>query len=58
MRQHKEVGNVLILFKDIDVTTPSRVLTEGDIERMNLRFYNSQMHSAAFVLPQFVKKVG
>lgn len=42
--------------EDIDVTTPSRVLTEGDIERMNLRFYNSQMHSAAFVLPQFVKK--
>ncbi|KAK5966703.1 Putrescine aminopropyltransferase [Trichostrongylus colubriformis] len=43
-------------FKNLDVTTPSRTLTEDDIARMNLRYYNSQVHSAAFVLPQFVRK--
>ncbi|KIH59619.1 spermidine synthase [Ancylostoma duodenale] len=42
--------------KDIDVTTPSRMLSDDDVKRMKLRFYNSQVHSAAFVLPQFVKE--
>ncbi|VDL75867.1 unnamed protein product [Nippostrongylus brasiliensis] len=50
------MGYIICSKSDLDVTKPSRVLTDDDIEKMNLRFYNSQMHSAAFVLPQFVKK--
>lgn len=43
--------------QDRDVAQPARVLSEEEIEKMGLRFYNSQVHSAAFVLPQFIKKV-
>ncbi|KHJ85689.1 putative spermidine synthase [Oesophagostomum dentatum] len=42
--------------KDLDVTKPSRTLSDDDVKRMKLRFYNSQVHSAAFVLPQFIKE--
>ncbi|CAR31506.1 PABS domain-containing protein [Caenorhabditis elegans] len=38
-----------------DVTTPARTLTAEQIKALNLRFYNSEVHKAAFVLPQFVK---
>ncbi|CAD6196676.1 unnamed protein product [Caenorhabditis auriculariae] len=38
-----------------DVSVPARELTDDDVRGMKLRFYNSQVHRAAFVLPQFVK---
>uniref|UniRef100_A0A8R1DIX7 PABS domain-containing protein n=1 Tax=Caenorhabditis japonica TaxID=281687 RepID=A0A8R1DIX7_CAEJA len=38
-----------------DVATPARELSEEQVKALNLRFYNSQVHRAAFVLPQFVK---
>ncbi|CAP27827.2 Protein CBR-SPDS-1 [Caenorhabditis briggsae] len=38
-----------------DVTTPARVLSDEQVKNMNLRFYNSEVHKAAFVLPQFVR---
>ncbi|PIO66226.1 hypothetical protein TELCIR_12064 [Teladorsagia circumcincta] len=50
------MGYLICSKSNLDVTVPSRMLTEADITRMNLRYYNSQVHSAAFVLPQFVKK--
>ncbi|KAK6045906.1 hypothetical protein COOONC_16587 [Cooperia oncophora] len=50
------MGYLICSKSNRDVTTPSRILTEDDITRMNLRYYNSEVHSAAFVLPQFVKK--
>ncbi|XGW07892.1 hypothetical protein V3C99_010760 [Haemonchus contortus] len=50
------MGYLICSKSDLDVTKPSRILTEDDIMRMNLKYYNSQVHSAAFVLPQFVKK--
>ncbi|KAL6736513.1 hypothetical protein Aduo_006858 [Ancylostoma duodenale] len=52
------MGYIVCAKSDIDVTTPSRMLSDDDVKRMKLRFYNSQVHSAAFVLPQFVKEVG
>ncbi|VDO79304.1 unnamed protein product [Haemonchus placei] len=51
------MGYLICSKSDLDVTKPSRLLSEDDIVRMNLKYYNSQVHSAAFVLPQFVKKV-
>ncbi|PIC48569.1 hypothetical protein B9Z55_007489 [Caenorhabditis nigoni] len=41
--------------KTRDVTTPARVLTDDQVKNLNLRFYNSEVHKAAFVLPQFVR---
>ncbi|EGT49477.1 hypothetical protein CAEBREN_25958 [Caenorhabditis brenneri] len=38
-----------------DVTKPARILSDEQVKEMKLRFYNSEVHGAAFVLPQFVK---
>ncbi|VDM95821.1 unnamed protein product [Thelazia callipaeda] len=40
-----------------DVTVPLRVLSDSDVRSMNLKYYNSDVHRAAFVLPQFIKEV-
>ncbi len=36
---------------------PLRKLSESEVEEMGLKCYNSDVHKAAFVLPQFAKKV-
>lgn len=41
--------------KNAKVNIPQRTLSEEDVESMGLRYYNSEIHSAAFVVPQFVK---
>ena len=37
--------------------SPLRSLSDSQVEEMKLKFYNSDIHRAAFALPQFVKKV-
>ena len=37
--------------------SPARALTESQVEEMCLKYYNTDIHRAAFALPQFVKKV-
>lgn len=34
-----------------------RPLTQKQVEQMQLRYYNSDVHRAAFVLPEFARKV-
>ena len=36
---------------------PVRTLSEAQVEEMGLEYYNSDVHKAAFAVPQFVKKV-
>ena len=36
---------------------PVRTLTNSQVEEMDLKFYNSDIHRASFALPQFAKKV-
>lgn len=38
-----------------DLKVPLRTLSESEIRTMNLKYYNSDVHRAAFLLPQFVK---
>ncbi|KAK0413858.1 hypothetical protein QR680_007030 [Steinernema hermaphroditum] len=40
-----------------DLSVPARILTDEQVRAMGLRFYNSEVHRAAFVLPQFLKEV-
>ncbi|WAR03599.1 SPEE-like protein [Mya arenaria] len=42
---------------DVTFNEPLRVLSDEEIAEMGLKFYNSDLHRAAFVLPQFAKKV-
>lgn len=36
---------------------PVQQLTQKQVEQMQLRYYNSNVHRAAFVLPEFARKV-
>lgn len=35
---------------------PVQQLTQAQVEQMQLKYYNSDMHRAAFVLPEFTRK--
>ena len=48
---------VLFLVQDIDFREPVNVLSEADVLKMKLKYYNPQIHAAAFVLPEFARKV-
>lgn len=37
---------------------PVQQLTQKQVEQMGLKYYNSDVHRAAFVLPEFARKVG
>jgi len=47
----------LLCGQDTVFEKPLRVLSEAEVEDMGLKYYNSDVHRAAFVLPQFAKKV-
>ncbi|GFO16368.1 spermidine synthase [Plakobranchus ocellatus] len=41
---------------DIDFTKPLRRLSEEDVEKMDLKYYTSDIHTAAFSLPNYARK--
>ncbi|CAK8686843.1 unnamed protein product [Clavelina lepadiformis] len=40
---------------ETDFTQPCRTISSDEVSSMNLRYYNADVHRAAFVLPQFAK---
>jgi len=44
----------VLYFQNTCFEVPLRKVTNADIKDMQLKYYNSAIHSAAFVLPQFV----
>lgn len=42
---------------DLKFKDPVRELTQGQIEDMQLRYYNPHIHRAAFSLPEFARKI-
>lgn len=51
-----QIGFVIgSLDKDIKFDQPTVIFSREDEKAMNLRYYNSHIHKAAFVLPTFVK---
>ena len=47
----------LFILKDAVLETPLRKLTQEEVDAMGLKYYDSDVHKAAFTLPQFVKTV-
>ncbi len=41
----------------MDFRDPVRRVTEDEADKLKLKFYDSETHTAAFVLPRFMKKV-
>ncbi|CAH0407117.1 unnamed protein product [Chilo suppressalis] len=51
-----QIGFVIgSLNKDVKFDTPDLIFSRDDEKSMNLRYYNSDVHRAAFVLPTYVK---
>ena len=44
------------LDKDTQFSSPRRVLSSEEVKRMGLRYYNADVHRAAFVLPEFARR--
>uniref|UniRef100_F1L7H4 Spermidine synthase n=1 Tax=Ascaris suum TaxID=6253 RepID=F1L7H4_ASCSU len=50
------MGYLIACTEKRDLSVPAREISHSDLEKMNLRYYNSAVHRAAFTLPQFVKE--
>ncbi|VDN60809.1 unnamed protein product [Dracunculus medinensis] len=40
-----------------DIRIPAREISDEQVKKMKLKYYNSNVHRASFVLPQFIKEV-
>ncbi|CAH1118320.1 unnamed protein product [Phaedon cochleariae] len=47
---------VASLDESVDLRKPSFVFSERQIDELELKYYNDEIHAAAFVLPNFVRK--
>lgn len=45
------------IIQDLVLSEPVRTLTEEEVDQLQFQYYNTDVHRAAFTLPQFVKKV-
>ena len=45
------------LLQDNPLSVPKRPLAESEADSMQLKYYSTEMHTASFVLPSFLKKV-
>ncbi len=43
-------------FQDTNFAEPLRKFTPEESEKLDLKYYNSSIHSSAFVLPEFARK--
>ncbi|KAK6176467.1 hypothetical protein SNE40_014751 [Patella caerulea] len=41
---------------DVDLRNPVRKVTKEQLEKMDLKYYNTEIHKSAFVLPEFARK--
>ena len=44
-------------FQDTNFKDPIRTLSTAEGKDLNLKYYNTDIHRAAFVLPEFARKV-
>ncbi|KAJ8917394.1 hypothetical protein NQ315_002418 [Exocentrus adspersus] len=53
-----QIGYVVAALEEhVDLKKPAFRFTDVQIEELKLRYYNEEVHGAAFVLPNFVRKV-
>lgn len=54
-----EISYAYLLYfpQDTNFRQPVRELTRDEIKSMELQYYNPEIHQAAFILPEFARKV-
>lgn len=45
------------LHQETNFKDPVKALSKEEIENMNLKYYNPEIHKASFILPEFARKV-
>lgn len=51
-----QIGFIVASVDDgVDLAKPKRVFSRDEMKELNLRYYNEEMHAAAFALPNFVR---
>lgn len=48
--------SVNILFQETNFKEPTKVFNDTELDQMNMKYYNDQVHRAAFILPRFITK--
>lgn len=48
---------VCFLIKETNFKEPVKALSKEEMENLNLKYYNPEIHKASFVLPEFARKV-
>lgn len=48
---------VVLSIQETVFESPLRTITDNEAEEMNLKYYDSDFHRGAFLLPRFIKKV-
>lgn len=46
----------LFTFQDANLSEPLKTFTNSEIDDMGMRYYSTDIHRAAFVLPRFIEK--
>ncbi|KAH9513472.1 hypothetical protein Btru_033153 [Bulinus truncatus] len=53
-----QIGFVLCsLNPEIDFENPSRTFTSDELNQLNMKYYNTDMHKSSFKLPEFAKRI-
>lgn len=53
-----QIGYVVAALEaNVDLKKPHYRFSESQIDELKLRYYNDEVHSAAFVLPNFIRRV-
>lgn len=43
-------------FQGTNFKEPTKVFNDTELDQMNMKYYNDQVHRAAFILPRFIRK--
>lgn len=53
-----QIGYLVASLDDsLDLKVPKFKFSEDDIEKLDLKYYNTEIHTASFVVPNFVKHI-
>lgn len=47
---------ISISFQETDFKMPTKIFSDNELDHMKLKYYDEQVHRAAFILPRFIAK--
>lgn len=56
IRVSKRLNINICIFQETNFKEPTKVFNDTELDQMNMKYYNDQVHRAAFILPRFITK--